>query len=56
MTRRLFVSLRRSGRTYTYHNVPEAVYADFLRAHSKGQFYADHARDYYSLARFLVIT
>ena len=32
---------------YFYPNVPEQLFKDFLRAHSKGKFYNDRIKDIY---------
>lgn len=36
-----------SGRKYAYLEVPESVYLDMRRAHSKGSFFNSHVRDHY---------
>jgi hypothetical protein len=37
-----------TGRTYTYDGVPRDVYASFVNAPSKGQFFNAYIRDRYS--------
>lgn len=49
--RRLFVTFRESGRTYTYYGVPRRVYDSFISADSKGTFFNDCIRDRYPYSR-----
>jgi hypothetical protein len=39
-----------SGRTYRYSDVPLDVYANFLDAASKGQFFNEHIKDEFSFS------
>lgn len=43
----LSVWFRDSGKRYDHPNVEESVYQDFLRAGSKGTFYANRIRGRY---------
>ena len=45
--RELHVRFRETG-TYVYSDVPEAVYAGFLRADSKGSYVNDLVKPYYA--------
>jgi hypothetical protein len=45
--RELFVTFVPTGKTYSYADVPEAVYRDFLAAPSRGQFFNTNIRDRY---------
>jgi len=47
-TRRLFVTFVGSGKTYVYFDVPEAAYAEFRAASSKGRYFNAHIRDRYT--------
>jgi hypothetical protein len=40
----------KTGKTYTYFEVPEDVYEDFLSAPSKGRFFNERIRDRYRFA------
>lgn len=40
----------KSGRTYTYSEVPEAIYNEFLSSSSKGKYYNLYIKDVYSEA------
>jgi hypothetical protein len=40
-----------TGAVYDYFNVPEHVYADWIRSSSKGQFFHAHIRERYSYER-----
>ena len=42
----LTIWFRPSGR-YDYHDVPEQIYLDFLRAPSRGDYYTEHIRERY---------
>jgi hypothetical protein len=39
-----------SGKTYRYIDVPQDVYADFLDAASKGQYFNNHIKDAFAVA------
>lgn len=43
----LSITFRESGKTYDYYGVPAHVYAAFLAAPSKGQFFNDNIREQY---------
>ena len=40
-----------SGRRYSFHDVPEALYQQMARALSKGEFFNAHIRDQFSFTR-----
>jgi hypothetical protein len=44
----LFIDFKDSTPQYTYRNVPEKVFFDFLAAPSKGTFYHRFIKDRYS--------
>ncbi|GHA94135.1 KTSC domain-containing protein [Modicisalibacter luteus] len=46
-TRRLFIDFHDSTPTYTFCDVPEAVYRTFVKAPSVGRFYHRYIRDKY---------
>jgi hypothetical protein len=49
-SRRLHVEFR-SGRRYTYSNVPAETYAALKSSFSKGEFFNTHIRDNFSFVR-----
>lgn len=49
ITLRLQIWFRQSGGPYTYYGVPEAIWARFLQAPSKGRFFDLYIRDQYSI-------
>jgi lysyl-tRNA synthetase class 2 len=40
-----------SGRRYSYHEVPEALFQEMARALSKGEFFNTHVRDHFRFTR-----
>ncbi len=40
-----------SGKTYTYYDVPQEAYVDFLDADSKGRYFLDNIDHQYSYAQ-----
>jgi hypothetical protein len=45
--RELFVTFVPTGKTYSYSDVPEEIYREFLAAGSRGQFFNFNIRDRY---------
>lgn len=41
----------RSGASYRYHGVPDAVYLDFVNSDSKGKFFQENIRNRYRFER-----
>lgn len=48
----LFVRLK-SGRFYTYEDVPYEVYEDFVAADSLGKFFGEHIKDQYDFVAYV---
>ena len=48
-TKLLLITFK-SGKTYTYYNVPEMVYVAFLESSSKGTYFNENIKDSYSFA------
>lgn len=40
-----------SGGLYSYQNVPKSIYGKFLKAKSKGSFFADYVKNVYEYER-----
>jgi hypothetical protein len=47
----LHVRFLKSGLTYVYYGVEEWVFQEFLRADSKGRYFASQIRDRYSSSK-----
>ena len=45
--RRLHIRFTSGPQLYTFYNVPQKIYDEFLRAPSKGRYYHDHIEPFY---------
>ena len=40
-----------NGKKYTYHDVPQTIWSQLMKASSPGSFFAENIRDRYSFTR-----
>lgn len=52
-SRRLYVTFRDSGETYTYYRVSKIVYEEFLKAPSQGIYFNDRIKNRYPFKGFV---